>query len=74
MSAVTLTLELAHATGRDAGNASMRKAGRARWSDEDWNACAETTMRFAVWGGFLPPEIYEREFGRAHPITSARAA
>jgi hypothetical protein len=38
---ITLTYSLAMAASRDAGNRSMRKAGRTRWSRADWNAAAE---------------------------------
>ena len=55
----TLTVEIARAAGTDAGNRSMRKAGRQRWNDDDFNVAAETTMRFTVLGGFLPVECYE---------------
>lgn len=38
-----LTPEIANAAGLDAGNRSMRAAGREVWSIEDYNvACAET--------------------------------
>ncbi len=33
-----LTPEIINAIGRDAGNASMRAAGRKVWSVDDWNA------------------------------------
>lgn len=45
MVAVTLTRELACASGTDAGNASMRKAGRTRWNGEDFNVAATLTNR-----------------------------
>lgn len=45
---VTLTPELAHASGMDAGNASMRKAGRTRWNEEDANVAAELTNRLLL--------------------------
>lgn len=35
-----LTYEIARAAGMDAGNASMRKNGRAKWNLADWNAAA----------------------------------
>ncbi len=39
---IKITYALAHAAARDAGNRSMRKAGRAAWSVDDYNAaCAE---------------------------------
>ena len=41
----TLTFDLAHAAGMDAGNRSMRKAGRAHWSEDDYNAAVKETNR-----------------------------
>lgn len=42
---IKLTKELAHAAGWDAGNASMRKAGRTKWNRADYNLAARTTNR-----------------------------
>jgi hypothetical protein len=36
-----MTPELASAAGLDAGNSRMRKAGRTRWNEEDWNRACE---------------------------------
>lgn len=36
MSRPTLTRDLAWAASTDAGNASMQKAGRTCWNDDDW--------------------------------------
>ncbi len=60
---VVLTESLARASGQDAGNAQMRKAGRTRWNEEDWNHAAETMMRFMVLGEMLPVQCYTSEFG-----------
>jgi len=57
--AVTLTLDIARAAGADAGNRSMRAAGRSAWSEDDLNAAGERTMRLAVLGGHLPVQCYE---------------
>ena len=39
---LTLTRELAWAAAMDAGNRAMRKAGRSKWSEEDFiTACDE---------------------------------
>ena len=48
-----LTYEIAMAAGRDAGNRSMRKAGRAAWNREDWDAAAEVTNKLLRWGSVL---------------------
>ncbi len=37
---MTATFKIAHAAGRDAGNRSARRAGRTRWSEDDFNAAA----------------------------------
>lgn len=42
---VTLTRDLAFASGQDAGNASMRKHNRKAWNDEDYNVAARTTNK-----------------------------
>lgn len=34
---ITPTLDLAATIGEDAGNASMRRGGRASWNETDWN-------------------------------------
>jgi hypothetical protein len=42
MKPITMTYDLAMAAGRDAGNRSMRRAGREQWNEDDWNRAAET--------------------------------
>lgn len=42
---VPVTYEIAQAAGRDAGNRSMRAAGRTRWNDEDYNAAVAVRDR-----------------------------
>jgi hypothetical protein len=38
---VTANLSAIQAAARDAGNKSMRRAGRTEWDENDWNcACA----------------------------------
>ncbi len=37
---MTATYKIAHAAGRDAGNRSARRAGRTRWSEDDFNAAS----------------------------------
>ena len=44
-SKVTLTYDLAFASGTDAGNRSMRKAGRKAWNTEDRHAAARELQR-----------------------------
>jgi hypothetical protein len=45
MSRTPMTYKIAMAAGRDAGNRSMRKAGRTSWNEDDWNAAAAETER-----------------------------
>jgi hypothetical protein len=45
MSAPEMTPAIARAAGQDAGNRSMRAAGRASWNEDDWNAAVETMTR-----------------------------
>jgi hypothetical protein len=40
-----MTRKLAWAIATDAGNASMRAAGRANWNDDDYNAAVEVFNR-----------------------------
>lgn len=36
---IAMTHALAMSIGLDAGNKSMRKAGRSKWNYGDWNVC-----------------------------------
>ena len=38
-----ITKSTAYAVGQDAGNRNMKKNGRIRWNEEDWNAAAKIT-------------------------------
>ena len=49
-----ITYEIAYSLGRDAGNRSMRAAGRAAWNETDWNAASTETLRLLRFGGFAP--------------------
>lgn len=42
---IKLAYAIAHAAGRDAGNASMQAAGRTSWAADDYNAAARETNR-----------------------------
>lgn len=42
---ITLTRKLAWASSTDAGNRSMRKAGRDKWDQEDYNAAVDEFNR-----------------------------
>jgi hypothetical protein len=41
----TPTPAIAVAAGQDAGNRSMRAAGRTAWNEDDWNAAAAVSDR-----------------------------
>ena len=46
---------VAMAAGRDAGNASMRRAGRTAWNEDDWNAAADAVAALlAIDAGGAP--------------------
>lgn len=49
------TPDLAHAVGTDAGNASMRAAGRTAWNEDDLAAAAEATNRIRDLVEEAPP-------------------
>ena len=54
-----ITKAIAYAAGRDAGNRSMKAAGRTVWSEDDWNAAAQVTvqlMTIADAGTDAPPK------------------
>jgi hypothetical protein len=36
---------IAHAAGQDAGNASMKAAGRIAWNADDWNAATAVEIK-----------------------------
>jgi hypothetical protein len=49
---MTAVYRIAMAAGRDAGNRSMRAAGRTAWNETDWNIAADTARRvLAALGG-----------------------
>ena len=45
MSQPVLTRGLAYAAATDAGNRSMRKAGRSAWNEDDYNAAVTEFTR-----------------------------
>lgn len=47
--AVTLTRDLAFASGTDAANAQMRAAGRTRWNAEDRSLAVTKTNRLLLY-------------------------
>jgi len=54
---ITITRKLAYAAAWDAGNRSMRAAGRTVWSCEDFAACVEEFYR--LWPEGLEGEPNE---------------
>jgi len=63
---VTLTATLAYASGMDAGNANMRKAGRKRWNGEDADAAADKTVRLLL-AMIEDPEVRDRIARNIYP-------
>lgn len=55
-----LDYSIAHAAAWDAGNASMRMAGRTKWSDEDFNVCIEVWYQLMPEGASLPQSQTDR--------------
>lgn len=49
---LTITRELAFASGHDAAARAMRKAGRSRWNADDAAIAAETTNRLLLYVPF----------------------
>jgi hypothetical protein len=47
--AIDATYKLASTAGQDAGNASMRQAGRTSWDSTDWNIASKAFTR--LWVG-----------------------
>jgi hypothetical protein len=52
---IILTKELAFASGADAGNARMRKAGRSKWNREDYNHACDVQNRLIAH--IAPPAL-----------------
>jgi hypothetical protein len=48
---IQLTRESAYAAAQDAANRNMRKAGRKRWNQADWNAACR------VFDRLYPPSV-----------------
>jgi len=48
MKRITITPQLAYASGSDAGNRSMRKGGRTRWNEEDRDEAASVTRNLLI--------------------------
>lgn len=46
---------LVNAAAQDAGNRSMRRAGRTKWNADDWNAAAAAHERL-TWGAERYPK------------------
>lgn len=49
-----LTPAIIRAASHDAGNRSMRAAGRQSWSEEDWNAACAEYERLAIFARIIP--------------------
>jgi hypothetical protein len=51
---IILTADIANASGTDAGNMSMRRAGRERWNEDDLEIACLTTNRLML---YIPLEL-----------------
>jgi len=68
MPRVTLTRQLARAAAQDAGNRSMRKAGRNAWNADDYDAAVAEFNR--LWpDGQADGQTDRRHDGNAHDGT-----
>jgi hypothetical protein len=56
------TYQLAHAAGTDAGNRSMRRAGRRKWNDRDYAAAVREFER--IWPSRKQEQDWRRDHGR----------
>lgn len=65
-SPIAVTSAIAMAAGRDAGDRSMRAAGRHAWNADDWNAAAAAARRLL---GLASPETASPE--TASPETAS---
>ena len=59
MARLVPTLALARAAGRDAGNASMRRAGRKAWNVDDFEAATDVLIRLHALINAVDPEAWE---------------
>jgi hypothetical protein len=58
------TYQLAHAAGIDAGNRSMRRAGRKKWNDRDYAAAIKEFER--IWPLRASAKKQERDWRGHH--------
>lgn len=76
-----LTREMCYAAGMDAGNLSMRQAGRTKWNEDDYNACVRVCNRLLDsitklgCGHFMTDWVFEDAYSgmghceKCHPTT-----
>lgn len=50
------TYKIAMAAGQDAGNRSMKAAGRTEWNEEDWGAATAARARLFAGGAVMSKE------------------
>ena len=76
---IKMDMKTARAIGQDAGSKSARKAGRAVWSVEDWDAAAEAMdaalkligqAMSQMAGGMPPRETTVKEIGGRYLATA----
>ena len=52
----TITEKITYAAGFDAGDKSMRQAGRTKWNREDYDIASQELLRMQLTGGFITIE------------------
>lgn len=65
--AQTVSVEHAHAAAWDAGQSSMRKAGRSAWDESDFNASASALEALLDAVSLNPLPCLRSGFNRAEP-------
>lgn len=68
---VVVDAAIARAAGWDAGDRSMRAAGRSAWNEDDWNAACETFDRLMALAGEPAPLRLRSRASRAAPRRKA---
>ena len=53
---MAITQHIAHAAGRDAGNRSMRNAGRKSWNEDDWNTACRVERQLLIDARLIPED------------------
>jgi hypothetical protein len=71
---IAVDAAIARAAGRDAGNRSMRAAGRSAWNEDDWSAACDMFDRLMRLAGEAPPVLRPVRARRAVAAPRRKAA